>query len=183
MDKLIQGDDNLPIEQRQERTAFLAERIAIPQTKNKNKKKKAQGKVFDYYKESADVRKGIDESRGAEWDKWEKFGAAYVISDEETIDSFAADGVPEIPLQWIDTDKNEHARESDRKAGKKHDIEHKSRMVVCGQLERCEGLRTDSPTCPVEGVNIIIAWCACNNYVSKRLMSVMRTLLQITQTG
>ena len=85
-----------------------------------------------------------------------------MISDEETIDSFAADGIPEIPLQWIDTDKNEHTRESDRKAGKKHDIEHKSRMVVCGQLERCDGLRTDSPTGDVDAHNLVFSWCASN---------------------
>ena len=65
-------------------------------------------------------------------------------------------------MQWIDTDKKEHEKEQARRDGREHVIELKSRMVACGNLESCEGIRTDSPTCPVEGVNLILAWCACN---------------------
>ena len=45
-----------------------------------------------------------------------------------------------------------------------HDPELKSRLVACGHLEDCEGIRADSPTCATEGFNLICSFAACNKY-------------------
>ena len=74
--------------------AFYAEdRLETPavvEWKRKRKKnfksKKAKedaGKLLRYNKASDSVRKGLDESRITEWEKWKKFNAAEDISDEE----------------------------------------------------------------------------------------------------
>ena len=33
-------------------------------------------------------------------------------------------------------------------------------MVACGSFENTLGIRTDSPTCDLEGLNLIISWAA-----------------------
>ena len=70
-----------------------------------------------------------------------------------------AEGHKLIPTQWIETDKAEHER---REGGKYVPLELKSRLVGCGQFEDTLGIRTDSPTCELEGLNIIFSWAACN---------------------
>ena len=70
------------------------------------------------------------------------------------------EGYPLVPTQWIETDKKAHLK----RAGKEHlhNPELKSRLVACGHLEDCEGIRADSPTCMTEGFNIICSFAACN---------------------
>ena len=65
-----------------------------------------------------------------------------------------------VPTQWIETDKAEHLR---RSWGKYVPPEFKSRLVGCGQFEDTIGIRTDSPTCDLEGLNMILSWAACNH--------------------
>ena len=62
-----------------------------------------------------------------------------------------------IPTQWIDIDKNEHLR---RPGGPKVASKHTSRLVVRGDLEEDLGIRTDSPTCELEGLRLIMPWAA-----------------------
>ena len=61
-----------------------------------------------------------------------------------------------IPTQWIEVDKNSHLKQSGEYKGP----EFKSRLVACGQFEDASDLRTDSPTCDVEGLNLILALAA-----------------------
>ena len=46
--------------------------------------------------------------------------------------------------------------------GVAHVPDFKLRLVGRGQHEDCEGLRTDSPTCDVEGMNLTCSFAACN---------------------
>ena len=62
-----------------------------------------------------------------------------------------------VPIQWIETDKNEHKR---REGGPHVPPELKSRLVASGNFEETPGIRTDSPTCDLEGLNLKIAWAA-----------------------
>ena len=68
-----------------------------------------------------------------------------------------AEGHSMIPTQWIEIDKAEHKR---REGGGYVPPEFKSRLVACGNFEDTPNIRTDSPTCDLEGVNLVIAWAA-----------------------
>ena len=60
-------------------------------------------------------------------------------------------------MQWVETDKNEHLR---REGGAYVEEKLKSRLVNCGNFEDATGIRTDSPTCDVEGQRLLMSWCA-----------------------
>ena len=62
-----------------------------------------------------------------------------------------------VPTQWVDIDKNEHLR---RPGGPQVAPQYKSRMVVRGDMEEALGIRTDSPTCELEGLRLIISFAA-----------------------
>ena len=69
-----------------------------------------------------------------------------------------------IPTQWIEIDKNEHLRRAD---GLKVAPQYKSILVVRGDLEESLGIRTDSPTCELEGLRLIISWAAGTKNILK----------------
>ena len=60
-------------------------------------------------------------------------------------------------MQWIETDKNAHKRTP----GVVVEPLYKSRLVARGDLEDTN-LRSDSPTCDVEGQNLIFSFAACH---------------------
>ena len=62
-----------------------------------------------------------------------------------------------IPTQWNETDQNEHLI----RPGVKREPKLKSRLVGCGQFEDRRGIRSDSPTCDVEGLNLVCSFAAC----------------------
>ena len=62
-------------------------------------------------------------------------------------------------MQWIETNQNSHKR---RVGGPYVEQSLKSRLVACGNYERQEGLRTDSPTCDMVGHYMLCSWAACN---------------------
>ena len=86
-----------------------------------------------------------------------------------------------MPTQWIETDKREHMR----RAGVKHIPDYKSRFVTCGQFENRHGIRSDSPTCNVEGLYIVCSYAACNNLRLKcsELRILMRSSMASLWTG
>ena len=69
-----------------------------------------------------------------------------------------------IPLQWVDIDKNDHKR---REGGPHVAPLFKSRLVSRGDLEETTGVRTDSPTCDIEGLNILLSWVSCERLTVK----------------
>ena len=77
---------------------------------------------------------------------------------KDVLDELIQEGQSVLPTQWIETDKREHMR----RAGVQHIPEYKSRLVACGQFENRHGIRSDSPTCDVEGLNIVCSYAACN---------------------
>ena len=126
---------------------------------NKNQKKQMAGKTLNYNKADATTRAGLDAARKAEWQKWLHFNAGRIIRGK-LLQELLNEGHTVIPTQWIEVDKNAHLR----KDGKYVEADLKSRLVGCGQLEDTEGLRTDSPTCEVEGVNMIASFAAANGF-------------------
>ena len=125
----------------------MSTRVAVDKYANKNQKKQAQGKTLRYEICDPTTRSGLDESRRTEWNKWEKFAAGQIIRGE-LLEELRAAGHKLIPTQWIETDKAEHLR---RSWGKYVPPEFESRLVGCGQFEDTIGIRTDSPTCDLEG--------------------------------
>ena len=143
---------------RQNRSAFIAERVAIPLGTNKNRRKQMAGTNLVYDKCDQQTQKGLDKSRSKELQKWMDFNAGVVI-EGEVLNDLINDGYPTIPMQLIETDKNAHKK----RQGKEHlhVPEFKSRMVACAHLEDTTGIRADSPTCATEGFNLICSYAAC----------------------
>ena len=105
----------------------------------------------------------MTESRKVEWNKWKHFNAVYPVSGPE-LEQLLDQGHKPIPLQWVDTDKNEHKR---REGGPYVAPLFKSRLVSRGDLEETTGVRTDSPTCDIEGFNILLSWASCERLAIK----------------
>ena len=69
-----------------------------------------------------------------------------------------------MPSQWIETDQNAHLRGYDENGNETGpEPQYKSRLVACGQFENCPEIRTDSPTCDVEGLSMLCSWTACKH--------------------
>ena len=56
-----------------------------------------------------DVQLALRETRRAEWNKWMKFNAGIVLTDEEVVRLIEA-GREIYLMKWVDTDKNAHLR-------------------------------------------------------------------------
>ena len=94
-------------------------------------------------------------ARLKEWNKFLTLKAVKIISEEEAQASIA-EGAECIPLQWIDTDKNEHLR---RPGGPEIEPLHKARLVARGGLEKGYS-RTDSPTADQEALLIVCSFAS-----------------------
>ena len=97
-----------------------------------------------YDKLDAAILAHLDESRRAEWDNYQKFGAVKIISKRE-VDRLVSAGTEILPMQWVDTDKNAGLSTPERPLPPRY----KSRLVARGDLQKVFG-RTDSPTCDNE---------------------------------
>ena len=87
----------------------------------------------------------------------------YPVSGPE-LEELLVQGHKLIPLQWVKIDKNEHKR---REGGPHVATMFKSRLVSRGDLEETSGVRTDSPTCDIEGLNIPLSWVSCERLTVK----------------
>ncbi len=63
-----------------------------------------------------------------------------------------------MPLQWIETGRDEHWRRAD---GLYAAPDFRSLLVSRGVLEDSGGARSASPTCDIEGHNLLLSWPAC----------------------
>ena len=77
-------------------------------------------------------------------------------TDSKQLKELTDEGYRVIPTQWIEIDKK-HLR---RPGGPNVSPKYKSRLVVCGDLDEDLGIRTDSPTCELEGLRLIMSWAA-----------------------
>ena len=128
----------------------------LPQNTTRSKR---GGRNLVYSKCDATTQHGLDESRRVEWEKWQKFNAA-VVAEGAMLQELLDSGLKPLPTQWIETDKNEHKR---RVGGPYVPQALKSRLVGCGNFEDTDGVRTDSPTCDLEGQNLLFSWAASSH--------------------
>ena len=126
----------------------------------KRLKLQKKGKLLLYDKEPEHVQRALDETRLAEWKKWQKHSAADVISVQEAA-RLVSEGAEEIGTQWVEGDRNEKIRIESEQAGEsKHvPMNLKSRLVALGDQERRE-LRSDSPTADAEGIHLVFSFAS-----------------------
>ena len=143
----------------EELQGFLAERLEAEILKawlaKKKKSLEKRRKIIIYEKADHDVKRGLNPSRRAEWDKWKKYSAAVVIPASAAAE-LVGQGGDEFPTQWIDNDKNEHLW---KPGGPQVDPKFKSRLVGRGDSETAE-LRSDSPTAENESVCIVLSFAS-----------------------
>ena len=125
---------------------FVAKRF-----QTKNRKKAGAGRELNYDKETAEVQEKLDGTRLKEWGNWKQFSAVDVIPPDN-VEQFKEENPDAeiLPSRWVDTNKAEEGEP---------DI-FKSRLVVRGDLEENQGVRTDSPTATQLFLNLIICWAA-----------------------
>ena len=111
-------------------------------------------------KEPEHVQRALDETRLAEWKKWQKHLAADVISVQEAA-RLVSEGAEEFGTQWDEVDRNEKIRiESEQVGEAKHvPMNLKSRLVALGNREKRE-LRSDSPTADAEGIHLVFSFAS-----------------------
>ena len=90
-------------------------------------------------------------------DKWTKFDAVIILTDEE-VRLLTEAGCEIYPMNWVDTDKNTYLRRDDDYVSVL--AKYRSRLVGCGNIETTEGLRTDSRAGDADSHNIVCSWCA-----------------------
>jgi len=121
--------------------------------------KEKKGKLINFKKASAEIQQGLLEARAVEWKKWTDFNAGIIVMGQQ-LQELLDEGFQELPMQWIETDKNEHLR---KPGGPMVPPKLKARLVGRGDLERgTENIRSDSPTCDVEAQNLIFSYAASN---------------------
>ncbi|MDA8584111.1 hypothetical protein N9L68_07740 [bacterium] len=130
-----------------------------------------RGQVIIYQKGSAEVQRGLDESRANEWATWVNHRAADVVTKEEA-DEHIANGAEVLGTQWVDTDQNEHFKLDQKgspeminpfQQSMKSEIyvpNDKSRLVARGDQEVAD-IRNDIPTCGMEMINVVCSAAAC----------------------
>ena len=125
---------------------FLAKRV--------NKKKAATGEKV-YRHETPEMQRKLRESRNKEWNSWKKYKAVRLLSDEEA-QQLISQGYKPIPTRWVDLDKNEKLRTTNK------DVEEKlkSRLVMRGDLEQGD-FRVDCPTASSVGIHLLVSYTAC----------------------
>ena len=104
-----------------------------------------------------DVQAALRETRRIDWNKWVKFNAGIILTDEE-VRQLTEAGCEICPIKWVDTDKNAYQRRDNDYVSVP--AKYKSRLVGCENFETTEGLRTDSPAGDVDSHNIVGSWCA-----------------------
>ena len=145
---------------REKYVAFIADRVS--ETENAQRNKNAvQERLLVYDEASEEVQRALTEARAAEWEKFQKFGAAVPIDGEELRGLLDAGHVA-IPSRWVEVDKNDFQRGQPGYKPK-----YKSRLVICGNFEDREGLRGDAPTGDVEAHHIVCAWAAAHQVAVK----------------
>ena len=93
-----------------------------------------QERLLVYDEASKEVQNALTEARAAEWEKFQKFGAAVPIDGEE-LGGLLDAGHVAIPSRWVEVDKNDF-----QKGQPGYKPKYKSCLVICGNFEDREGL-------------------------------------------
>ena len=148
----VPEDDGLLARQRHRFDAFLAKRY------NKKKRQVGAGHEIKYDKSDETVQKHLDASIQKEWTNWKQFQAIEVLKPEDQEEYFRNNPDAQIiPTRWVHVNKAEDHEEP----------KYKSRLVARGDLEtdpKSQNVRTDSPTCSLLFMNMIISFAVCNGY-------------------
>ena len=131
--------------------------------KYRPKKKRKKSENINFETSDQFTQSGLTESRKVEWNKWKQFNAVNLVSGPE-LEQLLDQGHKPIPLQWVDIDKNQHKR---RLGGPHVAPLFESRLVSRGDLEETTGVRTDYPTCDIEGLNFLLSWVSCERLTAK----------------
>ena len=149
-------------QQFQEFRAFIAERIETDASTaylvDKGKKRKSlekRGKSIIFEKQPQERQQRMMQARLQEWLNYKKFNAVTVISRKEADEQVANGDVEELPMMWVETDKNDTIRAEQPMIEEKL----KARLVARGDLSTNEN-RTDSPTADNEAVMMVCSWAS-----------------------
>ena len=135
--------------------AFVASRqIKKFNKKFKRVKKVGAGRELNFDREQPHVQQKLLETRRKEWANWQNYTDGYWIirSDLEAMKQ-KDPSLKVIPTRWVDVDKSEDP----------DDPQLKSRLVVRGDLEDASQMRTDSPTCSMLMLSLVLAMSACRD--------------------
>ena len=112
----------------------------------------------------------LRETRRTEWNKWMKFNAGIILTDEEVRQLTEAD-CEIYPVKWVETNKNAFLpRENDYVSVP---ATYKSQLAGCKIFVTTEGRRTDSPAGDVDSHNIVCSWSA--QATSPFIHAILRT--------
>lgn len=141
------GGDAMMAKEMKYWSCFLAKRYT-----KKVVKKVGAGRQLTYSKCEPRVQALLDETRKKEWQNWKQFKAVKIIPPEQ-VHQFRQENpeVEVLPTRWHEIDKAEVGE----------DEKLKSRLIVRGDLEKNNDLRTDSPTVSQLYLNVIISYSAC----------------------
>ena len=119
------------------------------------RKGKADSNEINYSKASDEMRQKLDESRAKECANWMKYKAVRFPTESE-LSTLREQGEDEIPMRWVDIDKNEKLRVP---GGDPVPEKLKSRLVIRGDLEQ-QQFRTDCPTVSSTCIHILLSFAA-----------------------
>ena len=120
--------------------------------KKKVLKKKDGERNLHFPSCTPEVQAALREARRTEWNKWRKFNAGVLLTDEDVRQPTEA-GCEIYPMKWVDPNKNAYLRGDDDYFSVP--AKYKSRLVGCGNFETTEGLRTDSPAGDGDSLNTV----------------------------
>ena len=138
-----------PQSERRAFSGFLARRVS-------KKSAAARSKELSIGKADPQRKVKMLAARAQEWSNWVNFHATEIIGASDAQEFLKANPhVDVIPTRWVDTLKSQ-PWEPDR---------HKARLVVRGDLERADGVRTDSPTCSQLMLSLTLSLAASRRWI------------------
>lgn len=123
---------------------------------------------------SPEDRAKFDASMAKEWASWQKFSAVEVLSEEQV--AALPKDVQIVGTRWVHTDKNSKPRlmaealskrtgKTKQQIRKEFPFEAKSRLLVQGNQEDGNSIRSDSPTASLLSFNLVCVIAALNNWI------------------
>ena len=123
---------------------------------------------------SPEDRAKFDTSMAKEWVSWQKFSSVEVLTEEQ-VASLPKD-VQVVGTRWVHTDKNSKPRlmaealskrtgKTKEQIRKEFPFKAKSRLVVQGNQEDGNSIRSDTPTASLLSFNLVCVIAVLNNWI------------------
>ena len=97
------------------------------------------------------MQRALDETRLAEWKKWQKHSAADVISVQEAA-RLVLEGAEEIETQWVEVDRSEKIRIGSEQAGESKHVPMNLKSGLLGSQEKRE--------LDAEGIHLVFSFAS-----------------------